>query len=142
MPLGSEMDKFKKPRLEEEVLKDKERLAAKLDAPKETSVLPDQIKTSSLSEAMSIEKIAAIKAKRLAKKRSMIKADDMDLGSGMTEQRSFVDAEVDVTRDIVSRERQWRTRTTILQSTGKVSIKGLYTLEQFIVQSAPLPLGY
>lgn len=37
-------------------------------------------------------------------------------------QRSFIDAEVDVTRDINSRERQWRTRTTILQSTGKVSL--------------------
>ena len=39
----------------------------------------------------------------------------------MPEQRSFVDAEVDVTRDIVSRERQWRTRTSVLQSSGKVS---------------------
>ena len=70
----------KKPRFEEEqVMRDKERLAAKLDAPKESSVLHDQIKSSSLSEAMSIEKIAAIKAKRLAKKRSMIKVDD-DIG--------------------------------------------------------------
>ena len=40
---------------------------------------------------------------------------------GALEQSSFVDAEVDVTRDIVSRERLWRTRTTILQSNGKVS---------------------
>ena len=40
---------------------------------------------------------------------------DDQLGVGMLEQRSFIDAEVDVTRDIVSRERQWRTRTTILQ---------------------------
>ncbi|XP_064649629.1 parafibromin-like isoform X2 [Lineus longissimus] len=132
VPQGSEIEKFKKPRLEEEVLKDKERLAAKLDAPKETSVLPDQIKSSSLSEAMSIEKIAAIKAKRLAKKRSMIKADDVELGSGMVEQRSFVDAEVDVTRDIVSRERQWRTRTTILQSTGKVFAKNVFGIMQAI----------
>ena len=61
-----------------------------------------------------------MKAKRLAKKRVTIKVDD-ELGTGMLEQRSFIDAEVDVTRDIVSRERQWRTRTTILQSGGKVS---------------------
>ena len=74
---------------------------------------------SSLPEAIPLDKIAAIKAKRLAKKRSTIKGDD-ELGTGMLEQRSFVDAEVDVTRDIVSRERQWRTRTTILQSAGKV----------------------
>lgn len=72
----------------------------------------------SLSEAMSVEKIAAIKAKIMAKKRSTIKTD---LDDDITQkQRSFVDAEVDVTRDIVSRERVWRTRTTILQSSGKV----------------------
>lgn len=67
-----------------------------------------------------MEKIAAIKAKIMAKKRSTIKTDlDDDI---TLKQRSFVDAEVDVTRDIVSRERVWRTRTTILQSTGKVSV--------------------
>lgn len=69
---------------------------------------------------MSVEKIAAIKAKIMAKKRSTIKTDlDEDI---TLKQRSFVDAEVDVTRDIVSRERVWRTRTTILQSTGKVRV--------------------
>ena len=68
---------------------------------------------------MPLEKIAAIKAKRLAIKRTKIKGDD-DMQAGALEQRSFVDAEVDVTRDIVSRERHWRTRTTILQSLGKV----------------------
>ena len=78
-------------------------------------------RSSSLPEAIPLDKIAAIKAKRLAKKRATIKADD-ELGAGMLEQRSFIDAEVDVTRDIVSRERQWRTRTTVLQSIGKVNI--------------------
>ena len=69
---------------------------------------------------MPLEKIAALKAKRLAIKRTKIKGDD-DIQPGALEQSSFVDAEVDVTRDIVSRERLWRTRTTILQSNGKVS---------------------
>lgn len=69
---------------------------------------------------MSVEKIAAIKAKIMAKKRSTIKTD-LDDDITALKQRSFVDAEVDVTRDIVSRERVWRTRTTILQSTGKVT---------------------
>lgn len=78
-----------------------------------------QIAFRSLSEAMSVEKIAAIKAKIMAKKRSTIKTD-LDDDITALKQRSFVDAEVDVTRDIVSRERVWRTRTTILQSTGKV----------------------
>lgn len=75
---------------------------------------------------MSVEKIAAIKAKIMAKKRSTIKTD-LDDDITALKQRSFVDAEVDVTRDIVSRERVWRTRTTILQSTGKV-IKIFYFL--------------
>uniref|UniRef100_A0A674EJZ4 Parafibromin n=1 Tax=Salmo trutta TaxID=8032 RepID=A0A674EJZ4_SALTR len=108
----------KKPRIEDEerVRLDKERLAARLEGHKEGIVQTDQIR--SLSEAMSVEKIAAIKAKIMAKKRSTIKTDlDEDI---TLKQRSFVDAEVDVTRDIVSRERVWRTRTTILQSTGKV----------------------
>uniref|UniRef100_A0A8C8C8J2 Parafibromin n=1 Tax=Oncorhynchus tshawytscha TaxID=74940 RepID=A0A8C8C8J2_ONCTS len=100
---------------EERVRLDKERLAARLEGHKEGIVQTDQIR--SLSEAMSVEKIAAIKAKIMAKKRSTIKTDlDEDI---TLKQRSFVDAEVDVTRDIVSRERVWRTRTTILQSTGK-----------------------
>uniref|UniRef100_A0AAY4A8T3 Parafibromin n=1 Tax=Denticeps clupeoides TaxID=299321 RepID=A0AAY4A8T3_9TELE len=107
----------KKPRVEDEerVRLDKERLAARLEGHKEGIVQTDQIR--SLSEAMSVEKIAAIKAKIMAKKRSTIKTDlDEDI---TLKQRSFVDAEVDVTRDIVSRERVWRTRTTILQSSGK-----------------------
>ena len=73
---------------------------------------------------MSVEKIAAIKAKLRAKKRTTIKVDDDDLGTGILEQRSFIDAEVDVTRDIMSRERLWRTRASILQSTGKVRLIG------------------
>ena len=76
---------------------------------------------SSLHEAIPLEKIAALKAKRLAIKRTKIKGDD-DTQPGALEQSSFVDAEVDVTRDIVSRERLWRTRTTILQSNGKVGL--------------------
>lgn len=63
---------------------------------------------------MSIEKIAAIKAKRLAMKRQTIKEDD-DLGLD-------VDFGIDVTKDITSKERVWRQRTTILQSSGKVRV--------------------
>lgn len=32
----------------------------------------------------------------------------------------MLEFDIDVTKDIIGRERQWRTRTTILQSTGKV----------------------
>uniref|UniRef100_A0A667YJL4 Parafibromin n=1 Tax=Myripristis murdjan TaxID=586833 RepID=A0A667YJL4_9TELE len=113
---------------QERVRLDKERLAARLEGHKEGIVQTDQIR--SLSEAMSVEKIAAIKAKIMAKKRSTIKTDlDDDI---TLKQRSFVDAEVDVTRDIVSRERVWRTRTTILQSTGKNFSKNIFAILQSV----------
>lgn len=67
---------------------------------------------------MSVEKIAAIKAKRLAKKRTTIKGHD-DFGVG-PELKQMLDFDVDITKEIIKRERQWRTRTTSLQSTGKV----------------------
>ncbi|XP_035392000.1 parafibromin [Electrophorus electricus] len=120
----------KKPRIEDEerVRLDKERLAARLEGHKEGIVQTDQIR--SLSEAMSVEKIAAIKAKIMAKKRSTIKTDlDDDI---TLKQRSFVDAEMDVTRDIVSRERVWRTRTTILQSSGKNFSKSIFAILQSV----------
>ncbi|KAI1236599.1 hypothetical protein IHE44_0014852 [Lamprotornis superbus] len=106
----------KKPRIEDEecVRLDKERLAARLEGHKEGIVQTEQIR--SLSEAMSVEKIAAIKAKIMAKKRSTIKTD-LDDDITALKQRSFVDAEVDVTRDIVSRERNFAKNIfAILQS--------------------------
>jgi len=57
-----------------------QRLVEKLEARKEGGAITDQIR--SLSEAMSVEKIAAIKAKRLAKKRATIKTDD-NIGAGV-----------------------------------------------------------
>uniref|UniRef100_A0A1B6EIT3 Parafibromin n=1 Tax=Cuerna arida TaxID=1464854 RepID=A0A1B6EIT3_9HEMI len=119
----------KKPRLEDmQVQRVKQQLAARLDAPKEASVTVDNIK--SLSEAMSVEKIAAIKAKRLAKKRTTIKGhDDIGIGSDL---RVMLDFDVDITKDIISRERQWRTRTTILQSTGKMFAKNVFAILQSI----------
>lgn len=112
----------KKPRYEDmHVQKVREQLAARLDGPKEATVTVDNIK--SLSEAMSVEKIAAIKAKRMAKKRTTIKGNDDITQEYEQNLRAILDFDVDITKDIISRERQWRTRTTILQSTGKVSIK-------------------
>ncbi|KAK1340052.1 hypothetical protein QTO34_018616 [Cnephaeus nilssonii] len=117
----------KKPRTEdgERVRLDKERWAARLQGHREGIVRPAQIRP--LSETMSVEKIAAIKAKIMAKKRSTIKTD---LGGPFAalQGSSFVDAEVDVTRDIVSRERGGRTRTTILQSTGKAFAEDIFAI--------------
>lgn len=117
---GSNIDPIaKKARYEEmQVQKVREQLAERLAVnKKEASVNIDNIK--SLSETMSVEKIAAIKAKRLANKRTTIKRHDNDDAMG-TDLRAILDFDVDSTKDIISRERQWRTRTTILQSNGKV----------------------
>lgn len=139
----------KKPRIEDtlQVQRVKQQLAARLDAPKEAAVNIDNIK--SLSEAMSVEKIAAIKAKRLAKKRTTIKgADDFGVGP---ELKQMLDFDVDITKEIIKRERQWRTRTTILQSTGKIFAKNIFAilssikareegkLKNPIVNATPMP---
>lgn len=78
----------------------------------------------SLSEAMSIETIATIKAKRIANKRKTIKGDTEDMGlagSSSSELRGMLDYDFDATKDILNRERQWRNRTSVLQSSGKVN---------------------
>jgi parafibromin len=70
---------------------------------------------------MSIETIATIKAKRIANKRKTIKGDN-ETGTSSSELRGMLDYDFDVTRDILNRERQWRNRTTVLQSSGKVKL--------------------
>ena len=75
---------------------------------------------SSLSEAMSVETIAAIKAKRFAKKRSTIRGvPEEEIEAVSLENRAFIESEIDVTRDIISKERILRNRNNILQSVGR-----------------------
>lgn len=112
---------------EEAVRLDKERLEALLEGHKEGIVQTKQIRP--LSAAMPVGKIAAIKAKIMAKRRSTTRTDLDDVTAL---KRSFVDIEVDVTRDIVSRERVWQTRATILQSTGKIFLKDILAILQSI----------
>jgi len=113
-----------------QVQKVREQLAARWDVnQKETAVNMDNIK--SLSETMSVEKIAAIKAKRLANKRTTIKWTDNDETMG-TDLRAILDYDVHSTKDIISKERQWRTRTSILQSTGKIFAKDIFAMLQGI----------
>ncbi|XP_041480918.1 parafibromin-like [Lytechinus variegatus] len=122
----------KKRRFEDdEVRRDKKRLLERLEGHKEGAVATtDHIR--SLSDTMSIERIASIRAKIHTKKRVTIKADvEADLGVGGLEQRSFIDAEVDVSRDIMSRERNWRTRTSVLRSNGK-EFKNIFAILQSV----------
>lgn len=89
---------------------------------------------------MSIEKIAAIKAKRLATKRKTIKGDNEELGlaGGQSQDlRGVLDFDLDVTKDILGRERHWRNRTTVLQ-VGLAPL--LLRLDRFIFFSFRVPL--
>ncbi|XP_001176791.2 parafibromin [Strongylocentrotus purpuratus] len=116
---------------DDEVRQDKKRLLERLEGHKEGAVATtNQIRP--LSDTMSIERIASIRAKFHIKKRVTIKADvEADLGVGGLEQRSFIDAEVDVSRDIMSRERNWRTRTSVLRSNGK-EFKNIFAILQSV----------
>ncbi|XP_072176223.1 parafibromin-like [Diadema setosum] len=115
---------------DEEVKQDKKRLLERLEDHKEGAVATTN-QISSLSDTLSIERIASIRAKIHIKKRVTIKPDDDTLGMGILEQRSFIDAEVDVSRDIMSRERYWRTRTSVLRSNGK-EFKNIFAILQSV----------
>ncbi|XP_057319100.1 parafibromin-like [Microplitis mediator] len=125
--VGPDSGSPKKLKFEEtQVQQVKEQLAARLDTPKEASVTVDNIK--SLSEALPPETIAAIIVKRIANKRKTIKEnDDVHMNSYL---QVMVDMDVYNSRDILSRERQWRTRTVILQSNGKIFAKDIFNILQ------------
>ncbi|KAK4019888.1 hypothetical protein OUZ56_001889 [Daphnia magna] len=137
----NEVPASKKPRLEDQQMQRvKEVLAARLEAPRQDSLI-NVNKIQSLSEAMSIETIASLKAKRIANKRKTIKGDSEDMGLGLgsslglagsssSELRGMLDYDFDVTKDILNRERQWRNRTSVLQSSGKVFSKNIFAILQ------------
>ena len=78
-----------------------------------------------LSDELTTNKIAEIKKKILSNRRTRIKGEtgeDADRGL------AFADMESDKTKEIRSRERQWRTRTTILQSNGKIFAKNVLAI--------------
>uniref|UniRef100_A0A0K2U9A7 Hyrax [Apis mellifera] n=1 Tax=Lepeophtheirus salmonis TaxID=72036 RepID=A0A0K2U9A7_LEPSM len=120
----------KKPRYDENQSQEiKDRLAAKLDAPKDGKLSINKANLKNLSDELTKDKLAEIRAKFISKKRTRIKPeDDESKGTSM----GFGALEVDRTRDIFSRERQWRTRTTILQSTGKTFSKSVMAILQSV----------
>lgn len=133
------------------VQKAKEQFSARLDAPKlkkpmstisgDGSILNDQsfsTKTTSLSEAMGAEKINALKAKRLAKKRNTIIDAENEFDretnqtSGVTNSNILFTYDASFTKEIQSKERVWRNRSTILQSAGKNFNKSIFPILQSI----------
>jgi parafibromin len=112
----------KKPRLEQQQSQQseiKKRLADKLNTAQEGKGSNKPLKN--LSDDLTTDKIAAIRAKLLSNRRTRVKPEDDDtkapsMGLGVLEGNSE-------SRDIFSRERVWRNRTTILQSSGKTFSK-------------------
>lgn len=94
--------------------------------------------TTSLRDSMSNEQIAALKAKRLAKKRCTIVDADNDLESSQgTSALSHTTAvllqyDSNFTKEIQNKERVWRNRTNILQSSGKNFQKSIFYILQSI----------
>jgi len=80
---------------------------------------------SDLSDELNKNKIMEIKKKIMANRRTRIKGDGEEGDRGLA---SFADIESDRTKEIVSRERQWRTRSTILQSNGKMFAKNILAI--------------
>ena len=73
-----------------------------------------------LDKGLTIDKIKEIRAKLISNRRTRIKPEDEDAG-GKAESLASAIGDLEVSREssnIFGRERQWRTRTTILQSTG------------------------
>ncbi|RWS04196.1 parafibromin-like protein [Dinothrombium tinctorium] len=135
--------------------KAKEQFSARLDAPKikkaissttadestqgnESSLTTSN--TTSLKDTLTVAQISALKAKRLAKKRSTIidaenefeKDGNQNNSSSGGVSMMLLKYDADFTREIQSKERIWRNRSTILQSTIKNFGKSIFPILQSI----------
>jgi len=115
----------KKPRYDESASKKlKDQLAMKYGHKGEGSSLGSNLKQ--LSDELTTNKIAEIKKKVMSHRRTRIKGETGEDGDrGLA---SFADMESDKTKEIRSRERQWRTRITVLQSNGKMFNKNVFAI--------------
>ena len=124
----------------DDVEKIRQQFSARPDAPKmkiiRTDVDPGN--TESLLDMMSMERIAALKAKRLAKKRSMIVDADADLESGQSfglgaATSVLLEMDSDFTKNIQNVEVVTRDRLSILQSQTKNFQKSISSILQNII---------
>ena len=126
----------KRSRLEDiQALRNRQRLVERLGTTGDKSVTTDQIK--SISQAISVEKIADMKAKFMArKKKTILEVDEssdfqtpkLDMSKYSGDAVDDDDTGFDMTSEILSRERNWRTRSTVLQSAGKNFSKNVFAL--------------
>jgi len=99
----------------------KDRLAEKLKDKSSDKLSINRPNLKPLDKGLTIDKIKEIRAKLISNRRTRIKPEDEDAG-GKAESLASAIGDLEVSREssnIFGRERQWRTRTTILQSTGK-----------------------
>lgn len=95
--------------------------------------------SSSLPSALPREKIEALKAKFLAKKHgtiidaeNFIDRDGQSEGSATATVKNLLQYDATLTKEIQAKERIWRNRASILQSTGKNFAKTLIPVLQSI----------
>ena len=102
----------RRPRVENErTLNQREKIVAKFDARKEERITVDPENKASLAQAMDAEKLAALKAQYLNKKRNRIRTDD-DVTANK-DLAAIVDSESDGLKEILARERVCRTRNDV-----------------------------
>ena len=119
----------------DDVEKIRQQFSARLDAPKmklNRSEM-DLGNPESLLDAMSLEKISALKTKRLAKKRSMIVDADVDLENGQSfainpNTSVLLDLDSDFTKNIQNVEVIMRDRKSVLQSQTKNFAKSVFPI--------------
>merc|ERR1712241_358994 len=102
----------------------KDRLAAKLAAPQDKGPLSiNRPNLKPVDKGLTIDKIKEIRAKLISNRRTRIKPEDEDAGGKGEIASALGDFEVSrESSNIFGRERQWRTRTTILQSTDSYQL--------------------
>ena len=108
----------------------KQRLAAKLDAPQDGMLSINRANLKNLSEDLTRDKIAEIRAKVISIRRTRIKPEDHEDTKAMPSLGSFMERSEETS--IFSREKQYRTRTTILQSSGKTFSKTVMAILQSV----------
>ena len=101
-----------------------QRLAEKLKAPQNAQLSINSSNFKDLSDKLDKEKLAAIRAKIIAQRRTRIKGAEDEDGKA-TSLGGFLDSSERIGSSVFRNEKQWRTRTTILQSTGKTFSKSI-----------------
>ncbi|RWS30030.1 parafibromin-like protein [Leptotrombidium deliense] len=137
------------------VQKAKEQFSARLDAPKIKKAISSTTtdenaaggdtglttsSSTSLKDTLSIAQISALKAKRLAKKRSTIIDAENEFEKEGSQNNSgsggasimLLKYDEDFTREIQSKERIWRNRSTILQSSIKNFGRSIFPVLQSV----------